>query len=472
MMNIQKTIKLISDKIFSISAAGIYMVLIAIIIGIATFIENDFGTSAAQKVIFQSVWFELLLWLFGITLLVNILKYKMYRLKKWPIFMFHLSILFILIGAGLTRYFGMEGSMHIRQGDSTNMIISREPYLNFEAISEKNRFKFNEKVLFAALGNNSFNKSYQLGDKVLNVELVDFIPNPSMLVTETNNGDPILKVVIAGRNGREDKYLKKGDINNFGGVVFNFGNRIQNRSINIKYKNDSLFILYDKPLEVMEMKTRIKTKLEPNTWHPLRMRSLHTGAGASIVFKDFYPSAKVEWVSGKRKMGKGSDAMLKMKISSGNETKSISFTGGENFRGRPQMLTINGINLAASYGPKDIYLPFAVRLNQFILKRYAGTNNPSSYESKVTVLDEKENIKFDYHIYMNHILNYGGYRFFQSSYDPDEAGTILSVNKDYWGTAVTYLGYILLTIGLIASLFIKNGRMRILGRKLEKIKNS
>ena len=32
---------------------------------------------------------------------------------------------------------------------------------------------------------------------------------------------------------------------------------------------------------------------------------------------------------------------------------------------------------------------------------------------------------FDYDIYMNHILNHSGYRFFQASFDPDEKGTIL-----------------------------------------------
>lgn len=461
-------LKKIYNKIFSVAAAGIYMVIIAITIGVATFIENDFGTSAAQKVIFQSTWFEILLWLFGITALVNIIKYKMYRLKKWPVFIFHLSLLFILIGAGITRYFGMEGSMHIRQGESTNMITSREPYLNFEAIAGTNRFRFNEKVLFAAIGSNNFNKSYQLGDKILNVELVDFIPNPEMKVTESQNGEPVLKVVVAGKMGREDRFLKKGDINNFGGVIFNFGKKIQSRSINIKYENDSLFILYDKPLEVMEMKTRIKTKLEPDIWHPLKLKALHTGAGTSIVFKEFFPHANVAWTSGKKKMDRGSNAMLKMKFKSGNETKTISFISNE----RPEMLTINGINIAASYGSKNIFLPFSIKLKEFILKRYAGTNNPSSYESKVTVMDENKNIKFDYHIYMNHILNYGGYRFFQSSYDPDEAGTILSVNKDYWGTAITYLGYILLTLGLVASLFVRSGRMRVLGRKLEKLKNS
>ena len=72
-MNITRIMKNIFPKIkklllpfFDTKAAGVYFVLFAAAIGIATFIENDFGTSAAQKVIFKSWWFELLLVLFGI----------------------------------------------------------------------------------------------------------------------------------------------------------------------------------------------------------------------------------------------------------------------------------------------------------------------------------------------------------------------------------------------------------------------
>ena len=53
-------------RFFSTTAGGFYTILFAAAIGIATFVENDFGTSAAQKIIFKSWWFELLLVLFGI----------------------------------------------------------------------------------------------------------------------------------------------------------------------------------------------------------------------------------------------------------------------------------------------------------------------------------------------------------------------------------------------------------------------
>ena len=68
--------KKIFDTIFSTSFAGLYMLIFAFAIGAATFIENDYGTDTAQQVIFQSRWFELLLLLFAISLVVNIQKYS------------------------------------------------------------------------------------------------------------------------------------------------------------------------------------------------------------------------------------------------------------------------------------------------------------------------------------------------------------------------------------------------------------
>ena len=86
--------------------------------------------------------------------------------------------------------------------------------------------------------------------------------------------------------------------------------------------------------------------------------------------------------------------------------------------------------------------------------------------SKVTVQDDPD---FDYDIYMNNILDYKGYRFFQASFDPDEKGTVLSVNHDWWGTWVTYLGYILLYLAMLGIFFIGNTRFKQLSKALEKI---
>jgi len=68
---------------------------------------------------------------------------------------------------------------------------------------------------------------------------------------------------------------------------------------------------------------------------------------------------------------------------------------------------------------------------------------------------------------MNNTLSYKGYKFFQSSYDTDEKGTILSVNHDFWGTWISYLGYALLIVGIILSMVNKNSYFRFLAKKLK-----
>src|SRR5690606_33601197 len=96
------------------------------------------------------------------------------------------------------------------------------------------------------------------------------------------------------------------------------------------------------------------------------------------------------------------------------------------------------------------------------------SNVASSFASEVTVIDEKNNYTRDQRIFMNNVMDYGGYRFFQSSYDPDEGGTRLSVNHDWWGTNITYLGYLIMSIGMILSLFAPVGRFRELSNLLKK----
>jgi cytochrome c biogenesis protein ResB len=101
---------------------------------------------------------------------------------------------------------------------------------------------------------------------------------------------------------------------------------------------------------------------------------------------------------------------------------------------------------------EEIKTDFYVALEEFTLTRYPGSRSPSEFSSKVTVIDTDNNHSFQADIYMNNTLSYHGYKFFQTSYDTDEQGTKLTVNKDP-GMEVTYIGYFLLFFGLILNLF-------------------
>jgi len=463
-------LKKVSNILFSTRAAGLYMLLFATAIGVATFIENDYGTSSAQKIVFRAWWFELLLVLFGVTIIFNIFRFRMIQSKKWTVLTFHSAIIVILIGSGITRYTGYEGIMHIREGASTDYIYSSETYLQFEAEYNGGIYRFDEQVHFASLGRNHFRKAYQIEDKVVEVKVLHFLPNPVREIETTEDGVPLIKLVVAGASGREEYFLRQGDFVQLNGTWFNFGNPDQAMAVNIHYRNDSLLFSSPKTLAQMVMATQEQTVIEPGLIHMLRPRALYSHDSLNFVLADFRQSGRVVWKSEDRKMRNESIAGLLVGITVAGEKTSRYVFGNKGMEGRPVSVRAGGLNMQVSYGAKQISLPFSIRLNDFILEKYPGTNSASSYASEVTLEDPRSGIEFDQRIYMNHILDHKGFRFFQSSYDQDELGTVLSVNHDFWGTWVSYFGYALLTIGMLLTLMSKRTRFQDLARRLKKIR--
>lgn len=105
-------------------------------------------------------------------------------------------------------------------------------------------------------------------------------------------------------------------------------------------------------------------------------------------------------------------------------------------------------------------LPFTLALDTFFINYYPGTDAPSDYVSRITcsVLETEESKQAE--ISMNQVLDFHGYRFYQSSYDEDQKGSWLSVNFDPWGTSVTYLGYLMLFVSMLMVLFQRRGTFR------------
>ena len=98
--------------------------ILALGAAIATFVENDFGTFAARASVYNALWYEIILSLSALNILFVLHKTKLYR--HLPRFIFHLSFVIILIGAGLTRYLGVEGVMKIREGSVSAVIFSAD----------------------------------------------------------------------------------------------------------------------------------------------------------------------------------------------------------------------------------------------------------------------------------------------------------------------------------------------------------
>jgi cytochrome c-type biogenesis protein CcsB len=234
-------LRILLSLFFSMPGALALGLIFAVSIAAATFIEARSGSEAARAAVYGAAWFEVLLALIGLNLAANLVRYRMWRRGKTAVFLFHLGFLLILAGAGVTRHYGFSGSMHIREGGTTDMVVP------------------------------------------------------------DGNAPPVR-------------------------------------------------------------------------------------------------------------------------------------------------------------------LPFSLRLNDFRVDRYPGSMRPSGFTSDVTVVDSVRGVETAASIFMNHILRHRGYRFYQTSYDDDEAGTVLTVTRDP-GMFPTYAGYFLLGLAMIANLFRPGSRFRSAAEK-------
>lgn len=112
-------------------------------------------------------------------------------------------------------------------------------------------------------------------------------------------------------------------------------------------------------------------------------------------------------------------------------------------------------------------LPFSVELEDFVLERYPGSSSPSSFESYVIIRHDGKTSREK--IFMNNIAYVGQYRIYQTSYDRDELGTVLTVNKDLTGMIISYFGYIIMTLGFVFAMFHKGSRFRRMAVRLKEL---
>jgi len=455
----------------SMKTMAVLMLIFAFSIGYATIIENDFGTMTAKADIYNTRWFEVLLGLLALNLFMNIINFKMYRKERILVLTFHVSFFVILIGAAVTRYSGFEGMMHIREGQTSSMMQSAEPYVNIKAGSVED----STMLYLSKRTHNSFDKEIQAGGKTLHVKLVEYIPDAVVKLVEDKNGTPIANMMVTLDGQGQSVQLSKGDFFEAGDLVLDFdsGKKFDKPVVELFVENGKLMISHPMDLKYLKMDDKSSGVSQASTKEEFATRTLNTYNATNFVLREFYPLASKEIVSDPKVKGKknaGTDA-LRFEISDAKESKTVLVYGKKNELSDDQTVMVDGVNVSVNYGPKILTLPFALKLNHFELSRYPGSMSPSSYASEVTLIDKKQNMNEPFKIYMNHILDHRGYRFFQSSYDQDEKGTVLSVNNDP-GTTVTYIGYLMLAVGLFGSLLMPNGRFAKLSNKAKKLASS
>ena len=293
--------KKIFDIIFSNKLTLILLIAFAISMAYGTFLENDFGRNTAAKLIYNSSWFELIIFMLMINFIGNIFKYKLFRVKKMSILMFHLAFIIIIIGAGITRYFGINGVMHIREGSSSDSFISESTFINVKIDNNKIQRVFK---LPLALSSKDFffEREYNFLDENVKLECVEYIPNAEESIEQTNGkGETIIHIVHTTDNGRKNFYIKKGQTKLIQNIPLGFDKEVA-QGINILTDQDGNILLNtDIDMSKFRMRNQEKSLLKKNQNHKLEKLCLYSYNQVSFVVKEIYKNAKSKFVESENK---------------------------------------------------------------------------------------------------------------------------------------------------------------------------
>ncbi len=470
----------IINQFFSMKMMALAMLTFLVAIGAATFLESIYDIQTAKLLIYNATWFEILLTYLALNLISNIFRYNLLRREKIATLTFHLSFLVILVGAAITRFISFEGLMMVREGEKSNFIYSSDPYLWFKINDGVNQYTYDEKMYQSELMHNTFDFDVEFPNHKtpVSISFVDFQKKciDSLVINDSIKGSAL--EIVSG--GMTSNYLTENDFIMVGEIAVSYNKKDAMPGIHLSNENGIVYVTSAYDLRYLAMTQMQEARrngnevpdsayitVPKNTKSVLQSASLYQVEDQQFVFKGLLKNAKKMLVpSGSKKVG---NDYLTIKVTDGTKEKIAVLMGGMGALPEHNTFEFNGLIYEFEYGSKHIPVPFSIACRDFQLDRYPGSMSPSSFASELTIVDPKNGVTENKRVFMNSVLDYRGYRFFQSGYSEDEMETHLSVNHDAWGTNVTYLGYLLMAIGMILSLFAPAGRFREIGEKLSKI---
>ena len=443
----------------------------ALAMAVGTFIESMYSTATARIYIYNARWFELMMLLFVINFVGNINRYKLWKWSKWPLLALHLSWILIILGAGVTRYISYEGMMPIAEGEASSSFYSDKTfltaYIDGDLEGSRKRKVLEDAMIFSGEGRkSSLPWSTQFGNTPIEIKYVDFIPHAVEGVIEDPTAPYILKIVESGDGARHDHFIQEGEVANIHNVLFSF-NQPTPGAIELTFDGEAYGIKSPFDAQFMRMADQFQGALKAEEPDALQLRSLYTIGEFGFVIPDPAIRGRVDVIEADKDSADETKEALVLEVDVAGNSKRVTLMGGQGYTDFQPSFEWGGLTFTMRYGSKEYELPFAIKLNDFIAEKYPGTEaNYASFMSRIEVQDDPS---FDYDIYMNHVLDHKGYRFFQSSFFPDESGTVLSVNHDQWGTWITYIGYFLLYGGLMGLIFFGDTRFKVLAKSLKKL---
>jgi hypothetical protein len=350
-------------RFFSMRMMALGMLFFLLAIAAATFLESAYDIQTARILVYNSLWFEILLAFLGINLIANIFEHRMFRREKIAVLAFHLSFIVILIGSWVTRYVSFDGLMLIREGTESNFIYSSDPYLWFDIDNGKeHRAYSSNKLLMSEITDNHFSLEVEFrGHKApITIEYVNFQKKMiDTLIIHDSIEEKSLDIVT---DGMKSHYLSKKGFLMVGNTAISYEKTDAMPGIQVAMRQGQMMMKSVIPVKYLPMTEMAKAReaggeVDPSlyveipvdSWVPFKIKTLYVVGQDQFVFKQLIDHAKNMKVSSGRK-DVGVD-YLTVKVSDGTATEIVALAGGMGAMPRHEVFSLNGLVFQMEYGP-------------------------------------------------------------------------------------------------------------------------
>lgn len=425
----------------SLKLAVIIIVSLGILAAWGTIVESQYNSEIAFKVVYKSVWMYLVLGTLVVNLAAVIIDRIPWKKKHFGFISVHIGIIILLLGAYITQEQGLDGSVSLDIGQSNGHVTVGVTDLNIYEMTEDGDYRrlHSEEVDFYLKRPQKQDYKIQTSDGPITI--VDYIPfalrKVSVEPSKRSVDGPGLRYQLKNNFVSENDWLvqqgKKPETRDFGPMKIVLAAQKQERS-----GSGNEIVFWPLNNETVQYAIYYKDGRPTQTGRAKKGTVISTGwmANLELTVLGYHQNAlyKSEYTANDRPNENTVPAI------------EVSFNGEKRWTGLNSALELftKTKGYILTYANRRIPLGFDIKLLNFEVGKYQGTNMAMSYQSQVEIPNGTHVIS------MNEPLKYNGLTFYQASFVPDVSGkpttSVLSVNRDP-GRPLKYFGSLLIVIG-------------------------
>lgn len=427
-----------------------------------TIVESIYNDAKrAQETVYHSWYSYLIFVLLAVNLIAVIVDRYPWKRHHVGFISAHVGIIILILGSVMTRYFGIDGSMAFNINETkARVLVGETDLIVYSGMLTGSARKVFEKEVKFIKNPPSKDDPYVIefgNDKIVIDDYRPYsIPQNKIEVSDKKTDGPGLRFQISNDRVSEADWLLLGnsptEVKNMGPAKI-----ILAKKGFYKHRGGNVLLL-----ESSQGQTNLDYSVFTDSKKGLVKQgkvkagdSIETGwMGLTFRLLKYIANAEETWTY--EPLARATDETM----------QSIRFTynGNQYWTGLNSSVRLFSDNAfhVLVYANRQLELDFGLKLDAFRVGRYQGTMRAASYESDVSVMQDKVS-RLKTTISMNEPLKYNGFTFYQSSFKEDEMGkpimSILSVNRDpgrFW----KYLGSLLIVFGIIHLFYFKSRKAR------------